>query len=293
MNICNLNSSFKIKVHNIKTICRHHRKRDYKKFLLCYPERFCAVAYNYLYIFALSALYSKEDKIYRIKCPAKKVVFLIKSERIFPFFISIFLKFITSLIQDIFHRPFEIIQKRVWIYVQDLNSKCAARLKKNQKFEWNTRNILCPASFYNIAPVIFSSKKKSSSFVSCPSPDGTVYNLNLKISKKCYKSYLHIIKMITPSNLFKKFFVKRLCPVAFYSSLPYLFVFSEKGNFGWISNKDPVSVTCFRPNGIYMQVFQNKIVIKKSSRECIHKPGSVFFLNPKNTDNNLSNRLES
>lgn len=170
---CYGNFNTRIKVIGFKKGCKYQNKmgEEFTTEQLT-PPGLCLHAYHISYPYCLGLFYGIKNEnrnFTMIKCPNPKNPTTFKIYRI-PIKNKIIkvVNISKRIISKITGLPIDPIDKKIYIKVIKRGSKCLMNYNIGKEFEFNTKDGLCPASFYSIYPMILSSKNKSIK-VSCPS----------------------------------------------------------------------------------------------------------------------------
>jgi len=274
--ICSLNfNEFFLKTAPFKRNCRYHKKQGQEfSSEKMFPKNFCPHLYAQAYSFSLALLYNAKfngKQIFDLVCPEKLVKLTLEAKYTLILPIRIFKKIILNFLQKLGIVK-EFPDKRIILKITQ-SSNCPLKLVKGQSFLFNIwkRDELCPASFYTSYPLLMSGEKTS---FHCPDPEGVSYVVG--------KDKLNCEKYFFPKDTMSS----NLCPLAFYSILPYYITLINSGYFEWVKRDQFVEVQCPRPEGIIMtakNIEQEgckkvRVEIDKVIKDCprLHKKGEIF-----------------
>jgi len=285
--------AFKLKTGPFSRSCRYHRSQGacFDGCSLC-PKKMCPHLYRVAYPYSLSLLY---DGIYPAgngspsmrsvicKCPScdTSVEINIHVAYTLPFLVRKLKKAAIQTLQFV-GIDGEFPDRNIILKVNRVAGHCPRGLVKGQSFRFNLwdKKELCPASFFNIYPILMASAEKiaetnntNRGVVNCPDPFGVFYEYGPESTPwNCEDFFSCKVRVAGESGMctlghkqgdcftLEEHLPDGLCPLAFYSAYPYYLTLIHEGIFEWVRKGDNVKVECPRADGIMMEI---KLVKKR------------------------------
>lgn len=194
---CIDNLDFTVKVANIKSTCKYHKKKGAVYLPAAIgPKGLCRELFYVSYSGCLAVLYNgipvrgglrkKGLKKIFVSCPNPEGIKVeVRSEEVLPAPLRMLKEFAEEIFK-IIYRPLNAPFRRVIIEVVEAGRGCPKAHKIGETFRFNTgrKDELCPAGFAAIYPHLrfLSSNGRASGLLSvhCPDYVGVIYELNRK-----------------------------------------------------------------------------------------------------------------
>lgn len=281
---CIDNLNFKVKVADIETKCKYHKKEGavYSVSALA-PEGLCRQLFYAVYPACLAVLYNGLPARGRLRkkgmreavagCPAPAGVRVkIRSEEILPPPLRM-LKELGEELCKRFYRAFDAPWRRVVMEIIQAGPDCPKGYSAGDvfKFNINKKDELCPAGFATLYPYL--RLLPHSLYVHCPDYVGVTYEIALEqapsggenASRQDFndicRSYnaLNLKIRYSFKNKEKEFILKDIlppgfCVLAFHNVYPYMETLVNGGWFNWVNYGEDVIVNCPAAQGIAMYV---------------------------------------